>query len=142
MSQIVFEKIVGLNKLDIVAKKLADTIGKKNIIVLLTGEVATGKTTLVQQYLKAIGINDKATSPTFSLQNIYDGGIYHYDIYNATLEKFVELGLFFELDKPGVHLVEWGNDSMKKMLQLYGFAYITVHIKKHKDRRRYKICTS
>ncbi len=141
MSQIVFDTVVGLEHIDTVAKKLHDIVNEQNTVVLLQGEVASGKTTLVQRYLKHIGAKDKATSPTFSLQNIYEKDIFHYDMYNTTLEKFVELGLFHEFDTHGTHFVEWGDKLMANMLSLYGFVHITVNITKSQNKRRYKICT-
>jgi tRNA threonylcarbamoyladenosine biosynthesis protein TsaE len=141
MSQIVFDTTVGIDQLDTIAQKLHDIIHTQDMIVLLQGEVASGKTTLVQQYLKHIGAKHKATSPTFSLQNIYDKDIYHYDIYNTTVEKFISLGLLFEFEKTGIHFVEWGCKLMANQLSLYGFVYITVQITKQQNKRRYKICT-
>ncbi|RLA73878.1 MAG: tRNA (adenosine(37)-N6)-threonylcarbamoyltransferase complex ATPase subunit type 1 TsaE [Epsilonproteobacteria bacterium] len=140
MSQIVFDKVIGLDGIQDVAKKLDGIINKQNQVVLLQGDLASGKTTFVQQYLKLKKIETKATSPTFSLQNIYDDFVYHYDMYNSSFEKFVAMGLFNELEKIGLHFVEWGDEKFESMLKLYGFDSLKIEIKKHQNKRRYIIC--
>jgi len=82
-------------------------------------------------------LKDKVTSPTFSLQSIYDNNIYHYDIYNKTLEEFIALGLLEEFEKDGKHFVEWGDDKLKSILDEYGFINITININKLKNKREY-----
>ncbi len=48
----------------------------------MRGDLASGKTTLVKNYLKTLDLDDIVTSPTFSLQAIYSNDIFHYDVYN------------------------------------------------------------
>ena len=45
-------------------------------IVILRGDLASGKTTLVKSYLKVLDLPDLVTSPTFSLQAIYSNNIF------------------------------------------------------------------
>ena len=52
----------------------------KSGVVLLSGDLASGKTTLVKAIIKAHDIDESVTSPTFSLMQIYGKDIYHYDI--------------------------------------------------------------
>ena len=90
------EKIVyDLNEIDKISKIILDNI--KNInIVLLTGELGSGKTTLIKSILKKLGVNDEIKSPTFSIVNEYDhpsGPIYHFDLYR--IEKIDELDVIF-----------------------------------------------
>ena len=59
-----------INELDEVLTKLKDLIYNKNKIILLRGDIAIGKTTLVKAYMKYINIKDDVTSPTFCIQNI------------------------------------------------------------------------
>ena len=131
--------ILGLEDINILISKLDTLITNKNIVVLLRGDLASGKTTLVKQYLKFIGLKDEVTSPTFCLQNEYSNNIYHYDMYNKTLEEFISLGLLEEFEKPGIHFVEWGDDNLKAILDEYGFEFISIDISKHNDKREYKI---
>jgi len=131
--------ILGLNDINILVKELDSLITNKNIIVLLRGDLAAGKTTLVKEYLKYLNLNDEVTSPTFCLQNEYSSNIFHYDMYNKTLQEFISLGLLEEFEKPGIHFVEWGGDDLKTILDEYGFECISIDIIKHNDKREYKI---
>ena len=111
----------------------------KNIVVLLQGDLASGKTTLVKYYVKSLGLEDMVTSPTFSLQTLYGKNIFHYDVYNKTLDEFIALGLLEEFEKDGIHFVEWGDNRLKKILNEYGFNILTVQIKKKENKREYII---
>ncbi|RXJ87555.1 tRNA (adenosine(37)-N6)-threonylcarbamoyltransferase complex ATPase subunit type 1 TsaE [Arcobacter sp. CECT 8985] len=112
---------------------------KGDCVVLLSGDLASGKTTLVKNFVKAYGGDDLVTSPTFSIQTIYSNDIFHYDIYNKGLEEFISLGLLEEFEKKGIHFVEWGDERLKELLISYGFNVITVKIEKKENRRQYKI---
>jgi tRNA threonylcarbamoyladenosine biosynthesis protein TsaE len=112
-----------------------------NKIVLLKGTLASGKTTFVKHYVKAIGIKDEVRSPTFSLQSVYDNRIFHYDIYNKGVEEFISLGMLEEFEKDGIHFVEWADDKLQTILVEYGFSFIIINIKKQNDKREYIIET-
>lgn len=131
--------VVDLDNINEVVTSLEKLIREKNIVVLLQGDLASGKTTLVKNYLKAIGCDDKVTSPTFSIQSIYGNNIYHYDVYNKTLEEFISLGLLEEFEKDGIHFVEWGDENLKKILDDYGFEVLVVKINKLNEKREYII---
>ena len=103
----------------------------KNII-LLSGTLGSGKTTLVKEFLKSLGINKEATSPTFSIQNRY-GDIYHYDVYQKK-EEFLALGMLEELEKEGYHFIEWG-EEIEDILDMYGFDYVKIKINLKEDIR-------
>jgi len=122
-----------------VIELLKNIIKNKNIVVLLRGDLASGKTTLVQKYVQSLGDCSKVTSPTFSLQTIYDNNIYHYDIYNKTLDEFIALGMLEEFEKDGVHFVEWGDKKLEKILLEYGFDICIIDIEKLENKRRYRI---
>jgi len=130
---------LSLNNLDTLINYLNVQINNKNIVVLLQGTLASGKTTLVKKFVASLGYDDKVTSPTFSLQSIYGENIFHYDIYNKTLEEFISLGLLEEFEKEGIHFVEWGDNKLKIILEEYGFEVIKVSIEKKEDKREYKI---
>ena len=92
------------------------TIITGDTIIILRGDLASGKTTLVKNYVKALGLDDLVTSPTFSLQSIYSNYIYHYDIYNKTLEEFIALGMLEEFERNGIHFVEWGDEKLQNSI--------------------------
>jgi len=129
----------GENDIFKVIELLKSIIKNKNIVVLLRGVLASGKTTLVQKYIESLGDVSKVTSPTFSLQTIYDNNIYHYDIYNKTLDEFIALGMLEEFEKNGIHFVEWGDEKLEKILLEYGFDVCIIDIEKLKNKRRYSI---
>lgn len=57
---------------------------KPGDLVLVTGELGTGKTTFVRGAARALGVTDPVTSPTFTIGQLYGGGpteIAHIDLY-------------------------------------------------------------
>lgn len=134
-----YEKLLSLEEIEKVVKKLDKTIDKNNVVVLLRGDLAAGKTTLVKEFVKYKGISESVTSPTFSIQTQYSKKLFHYDVYNKSLEEFISLGLLEEFEKKGVHFVEWGDDSLEEILNSYGFETLNVRIFKENDKRRYII---
>ncbi len=126
-----------IEKIGEVVKELHALID--NGIVILQGDLAAGKTTLVQALAQSFGVKEAVTSPTFSLQQNYGERLFHYDIYNHGLDQFMSLGLFEELEKEGLHLIEWGDDRLVELLSQAGFEVVKVTIKKERDQRCYKI---
>lgn len=130
---------VSLDNIGKVVEYLRQAIENKNLVILLQGDLASGKTTLIQSLLKSYGIQSDVTSPTFCIQNVYENNFYHYDVYNKTLEEFISLGLLEEFEKEGVHFVEWGDDTLEELLKSYGFEIIKITIDKLNNKRRYTI---
>jgi len=130
---------VALEDINKVIDALKKVIDNKNRVVLLQGDLASGKTTLVKSYLQFSNSTSEVTSPTFCIQNVYDNNFYHYDVYNKTLEEFISLGLLEEFEKEGVHFVEWGDDTLEELLKSYGFDIIKITIEKLNNKRRYTI---
>jgi tRNA threonylcarbamoyladenosine biosynthesis protein TsaE len=80
-------------------------------VLLLQGEMGTGKTAFVQGFAESLGVDEPVTSPTFNLVHTYDTGrivIHHADLYR--LERYGEIEdlALSELLESGVLLVEWG----------------------------------
>jgi tRNA threonylcarbamoyladenosine biosynthesis protein TsaE len=114
----------------------------RNGVVILQGDLAAGKTTLVKAFAKKLGYDEDVTSPTFSLQQCYGEKIFHYDIYNHGLEHFIALGMLEELDKEGLHFVEWGDEKLSQILTNAGIETRTIKIEKiSNEMREYIICT-
>ena len=128
-----------LNKLEELTTYLIELLKDDNYIVILRGDLASGKTTLVKNYLKALNLDDLVTSPTFSLQAIYSENIFHYDVYNKTLNEFIALGMLEEFEKDGTHFVEWGDEKLEEILKDYGYNVILIEIEKKDNKRLYKI---
>jgi len=105
-------------------------------VIILQGDLAAGKTTLVKAIAKKTGCDDEVTSPTFSLQHCYGHDLFHYDIYNHGVEHFISVGMLEELEKDGLHLVEWGDEKLIDILQNAGIDTIVIEIKKNTDNTR------
>ena len=92
------------------AKKLAAKLKPKDIIVL-TGELGSGKTKFVEGILSYFNLQDEISSPTFTIVNEYQTTkfpIYHFDVYRLSdSSEFYEIGgeEYFE---NGICLIEWG----------------------------------
>lgn len=133
------EFILELEEIDTITQSLKETISNEDCIVILRGDLASGKTTLVKNYVKSLGMDDLVTSPTFSLQSIYSEKIFHYDVYNKSLEEFIALGMLEEFEKSGIHFVEWGDEKLQNLLLEYGYNVILVKITKRDNKRQYNI---
>ncbi|MFI7589676.1 tRNA (adenosine(37)-N6)-threonylcarbamoyltransferase complex ATPase subunit type 1 TsaE [Spongisporangium articulatum] len=80
-------------------------------VLLLTGELASGKTQFVQGLAVALGYTGPVTSPTFTLANVYEtprGPLVHMDTYRLDdLRQFRDLGFDAYFDT-SVTCIEWG----------------------------------
>jgi tRNA threonylcarbamoyladenosine biosynthesis protein TsaE len=87
--------------------------GQKGDVLLLTGELGTGKTTMTQGIAWGLGVNEYARSPTFVLVVPYQGRVplYHIDMYRVgCVAEALELGMDEYLFGNGVCVVEWANN--------------------------------
>jgi tRNA threonylcarbamoyladenosine biosynthesis protein TsaE len=80
-------------------------------LLLLAGELGSGKTTFVRGLARGLGVNDGVQSPTFQLVRVYMGRIQlaHVDLYRLERgAELADLGLE-ELLEEGAVAVEWGD---------------------------------
>ena len=105
-------------------------------VVVLQGDLASGKTTFTQSFSRFLGIDEAVTSPTFSLQQKYGDQLFHYDLYNYGFEKFLSMGMLEELEREGYHLIEWGDEALIKWLKKAGFEYVILKISKCENETR------
>jgi len=85
---------------------------KPPVLILLSGDLGTGKTTLTKGIVSGFGAaqEEEVTSPTFTLVHKYDRGtrVYHVDLYRITTpHDFETLGLEDIFDESAVVIVEW-----------------------------------
>ena len=80
-------------------------------VVVLAGDLGTGKTTFVKGAARGLGVLEPVTSPTFAIVQEYDGRypVAHVDVYRlARIQELHDLG-FEELIEERIVLVEWGD---------------------------------
>jgi tRNA threonylcarbamoyladenosine biosynthesis protein TsaE len=83
----------------------------RSAVVLLTGELGTGKTTLAKGIVKGLGAAEpeEVSSPTFTLIHEYGPRVCHVDLYRLEEERqAATLGLEDLFEREAVVLVEWG----------------------------------
>lgn len=86
---------------------------KAPVLVLLTGDLGTGKTTLTKGIVSGLGAanEDEVTSPTFTLVHVYSRGsakVYHGDLYRIeSFHDFETLGMEDMFTTPSIVILEW-----------------------------------
>lgn len=84
-------------------------------LILLVGELGSGKTCLAQGIARGLNIQGYIRSPTFVLVNEYQGRIpfYHIDLYRLDgLIAIQELGLEEYIESDGLCIIEWADKAM------------------------------
>jgi tRNA threonylcarbamoyladenosine biosynthesis protein TsaE len=88
-------------------------------VVLLRGELGSGKTTLVRGAARALGVGDPVTSPTFSIGHRYRAAnvtVTHLDLYRLASLEQEDPGLLSDYLGPGrIAFVEWPQDSSNEL---------------------------
>lgn len=92
------------------AKRFAEGL-KKGDIVVLSGNLGSGKTKFVEGILSYYGIENEISSPTFTIVNEYISkkeNIYHFDVYRLeNSDEFYAIG-GEEYFQKGICFIEWG----------------------------------
>ncbi len=90
-----------------------------NKTLLFYGEMAVGKTTLIKEIVKQLGVKDTISSPTFSIVNEYeieDDKIYHFDFYRIEdEEEILDIGIEEYFYSNHWILIEWP-EKIKNLL--------------------------
>ncbi len=80
-------------------------------VVVVSGEVGAGKTTLIRGACRALGVTEPVTSPTFTIGQRYAGGrmpVSHLDLYRLESLEGEDPALLDDyLGEDGVAFVEW-----------------------------------
>lgn len=91
-------------------KKIAQNL-KTGDILILTGDLGSGKTKLTEGILSFFGLQNEISSPTFTIVNEYQTEkfpIYHFDVYRLEgSDEFLAIGGEEYFEK-GVSIIEWG----------------------------------
>jgi len=99
------------------AKEVLENLGDRNVI-LLSGDLGTGKTTFTQGLAMALGITERVVSPTFTISRVYPvkldklaqfDKLVHFDLYRiATIEGVLDLGIMEYInDQKSLVVIEW-----------------------------------
>lgn len=80
-------------------------------VISLSGDLGAGKTAFVQGIAAASGVEDRVTSPSFTIVHEYDGRypLIHLDVYRLdSFQEVLDLGFEEFLDPDAIVLIEWG----------------------------------
>lgn len=103
--------IKDLKELEHFVKKILLPLTQSFKVIAFYGQMGTGKTTMINLLLKALGIPVSGSSPTFSIINEYEiktTPVYHMDCYRMENEmEALDLGLEDYLDQDCLFLIEW-----------------------------------
>jgi len=107
-----------INQLKEVSVNVKEKI--KTNIVLISGEMGVGKTTLIKEVLLSMKVMVNVSSPTFSIINEYITGqnkiVYHMDLYRIkNISEIEGIGLFEYLESGNLCIIEWG-DMIEKLI--------------------------
>ena len=102
--------VFSLDQIQEVAAQILAQNPKK--IILFNGEMGAGKTTLIKQLCKSLGVQDATSSPTFSLVNEYFAAnnqiVYHFDFYRLNREtEALDMGVDDYLYSGNWCFIEW-----------------------------------
>lgn len=124
-----------------VGKKIGAML-KGGDMVLLYGELGSGKSTLVKGIAQVLGVKETTNSPTFTIMNVYDANkdnitkLVHADTYRMKDQQDLEdVGIDeYMCDKNSVCIFEWP-DKLGDLMQKRNPVKITIEYL-DKDRRR------
>ena len=118
-----------LDTIHIVSDHIKDLISDYTIF-LFEGDMGSGKTTLIKQIVKDIGISENVKSPTFSLVNEYienDLIIFHFDLYRINKENELDsIGFYEYLDSGKLCFIEWPNVAIQNIYKDYVLIKISI----------------
>ena len=93
--------------------RLADTL-RGGEVIAFTGDLGAGKTAFVSGMACALGVDERVTSPTFTIVNEYEGGrlpLFHFDMYRlGSADELFHIGWEDYLARGGVCAVEWSEN--------------------------------
>lgn len=127
--------VFSLDQIKEVAEQILAQNPKK--IILFNGEMGVGKTTLIKQLCKSLGVQDATSSPTFSLVNEYYTSnnqiVYHFDFYRLNKEtEALDMGVDDYLYSGNWCFIEWS----EKIENLLPEETSTINIKLLSDGKR------
>ncbi|MBP4142736.1 tRNA (adenosine(37)-N6)-threonylcarbamoyltransferase complex ATPase subunit type 1 TsaE [Flavobacterium sp. P4023] len=124
-----------IDQLEEVAQKIISA--NPNKVILFHGEMGVGKTTLIKQLCKVLGVKSATSSPTFSLVNEYEATnnqlVYHFDFYRLNQEtEALDMGIDDYLYSGNWCFIEWA----EKIPNLIPESHSTISISILEDGKR------
>ena len=93
--------------------RLANALSEGRVVAF-TGDLGAGKTAFVSGMARALGVEKRVTSPTFTIVNEYEGGrlpLFHFDMYRLdSADELFHVGWEDYLARGGVCAVEWSEN--------------------------------
>ncbi|PCH52124.1 MAG: tRNA (adenosine(37)-N6)-threonylcarbamoyltransferase complex ATPase subunit type 1 TsaE [Flavobacteriaceae bacterium] len=128
-------KNYSLQQLPEIAKEIIQFA--KHKVILFYGEMGVGKTTLIKELVKQLGVSDTVSSPTFSLVNEYHSEkgaiIYHFDFYRINKEEeAMDIGIEEYFYNGNWCFIEWPN----KVENLLPLKSVTIAITINNNQQR------
>lgn len=115
-----------LKDYELLATKLLAQAGDKKVWCL-SGDMGSGKTTLVKALCSRLGIKEVVTSPTYGLIHEYGPNkrVIHFDLYRLThIQQAIDIGLEEHLESGAYCFIEWP-ELIKPLLQA---PYFDLHL--------------
>jgi tRNA threonylcarbamoyladenosine biosynthesis protein TsaE len=129
-----WQKTFSLEQIDEASIELLEK-GKDSNVFLFYGIVGAGKTTLIKNICKNLGVIDACSSPSFAIINEYkyDAGlIYHLDLYRIkNTAELLDLGFYEYIDSGNYCFIEWPEIAIPLLDQYYT---LKIHINNDQSR--------
>ena len=110
-------------------------------VIRIDGEMGVGKTTLISEAARLLGVEDAVNSPTFSLVNSYESNniiFYHFDFYRLNHpDEALDFGIEEYFDSGNLCFLEWA-EKIKLHLPI-DYDHFIINKKKNGDRILTKI---
>ncbi len=109
-------------------------------IFLLKGDLGAGKTTLVKEWMKLLGVDEDVSSPTFSIINEYRNAthsVYHMDMYRLReIDEALNIGIEeYIYGSESYNIIEWPG----LIMDLIDDPYVMININVEDDQRTFTI---
>ena len=128
-------KNYSLQDLPMIASEIISSA--KNKTLLFYGQMGVGKTTLIKELCRSLGVLDNISSPTFSLVNEYQTAnndkVYHFDFYRIEdEEEAFDIGIEDYFDSKNWCFIEWP-ENIENLLPLDA---VEIHLSLLDDEQR------
>ena len=121
------------------ANRLVQRESERALVLALSGELGSGKTTFIKGFSKVLGVKERVLSPTFVLihkHSLKNKNLYHIDAYRLESEKdLLKLDIKEIFTSPqNIVIIEWA-DRVKKIIPKNAIWIKLSHLKEKNKRR-------